>query len=466
MTSSPAVAVSESPSTLADRRVPWAPEAEIAVLGAMLINDSAIASALEFVDDSAFYREANRRVFRGMVRLYQRSEVIDSVTLTDELEAAGELEAIGGMSYIAQLIDAIPTSANIGYHSRIVREKATLRRLIEASTSIIQDVYDAPAGHMEETLDRAEQRIFEVSQAIQRGSFVRIKEILRSTMDRIDQLARNPGIITGVSTGFHDLDRMTAGLQPADYIVLAARPSMGKTALALNIAQHAAITDKVSVAVFSLEMSRESLVQRMLCAESKVDSSRVRTGRLSDEDFSNLARGAGHLNTAPIWIDDTPGLSPMELRGKIRRLHAEADLGLIIIDYMQLMSGSGRTESRQQEISDISRSLKGIAKEVGVPVLALSQLSRAPEQREGNRPRLSDLRESGAIEQDADVVLFIFREEMHRKPEEVIEKGLSGKAELIVGKQRNGPTGSIDLFFHKQFTAFESVSHRSEAGAE
>ncbi|WP_419162085.1 replicative DNA helicase [Candidatus Palauibacter sp.] len=444
------------------RRTPWSEEAELSVLGAMLIDGDAVAVALEHVDDAAFYREGNRRIFRAMVRLYGRGDVIDAVTLADELKTAGELDAVGGMAYVAQLVDAVPTAANISYHCRILRDKSVLRRLISSATEIIQDAYEAPAGEVDETLDRAEQRIFEIAQAEERGSFIRIKEVLRSTMDRIDELTRNPGSITGVASGFSELDRMTAGFQPADLIVLAGRPSMGKTALALNIAQHTAIDEDVPVAIFSLEMSRDSLVQRMLCAESKVDSSRVRTGRLSTDDFTRLARGAGHLNTAPIWIDDSPGISPIELRAKVRRLHAEVGLGLVVLDYLQLMSGGGRAENRQQEISAISRSLKGIAKEVGVPLLALSQLSRAPEQREGNRPRLSDLRESGAIEQDADVVLFIFREEMHRKPEEVEEKGLAGKAELIVGKQRNGPTGSVDLYFHKAFTAFESVSRRAE----
>ena len=444
------------------RRTPWSEEAELSVLGAMLIDTDAVAAALEHVDDAAFHREGNRRIFRAMVRLYGRGDVIDAVTLADELKTAGELEAVGGMGYLARLVDAVPTAANVGYHCRILRDKSVLRRLISSATEIIQEAYEAPAGEIDETLDRAEQKIFEIAQAEERGGFVRIKEVLRSTMDRIDELTRNPGSITGVASGFPDLDRMTAGFQPSDLIVLAGRPSMGKTALALNVAQHTAIDEDVPVAIFSLEMSRESLVQRMLCAESKVDSSRVRTGRLNTDDFTRLARGAGHLNTAPIWIDDTPALSPIELRAKVRRLHAEVGVGLVVLDYLQLMSGGDRSENRQQEISAISRSLKGIAKEVGVPLLALSQLSRAPEQREGNRPRLSDLRESGAIEQDADVVLFIFREEMHRKPEEVEERGLAGKAELIVGKQRNGPTGSVDLYFHKAFTAFESVSRRAE----
>ena len=444
------------------RQAPWAEEAELSVLGGMLIDGDAVAVALELIDDAAFYREGNRRIFRAMVRLYGRGEVIDAITLADELKTAGELDAVGGMAYLARLVDAVPTAANIEYHCRILRDKAVLRHLIESATDIIQDAYEAGGGDVEETLDRAESRIFEIAQAQARGGFIRIKEILHSTMNRIDELTRNPGATTGVPSGFSDLDRLTAGFQPADLIVLAARPSMGKTALALNIAQHAAIGEKVPVAIFSLEMSKESLVQRMLCAESKVDSSRVRTGHLSNEDYGNLAHGAGLLNTAPIWIDDTPAITPIELRAKVRRLHAEAGLGLIVLDYLQLMNGPRGAENRQQEISFISRNLKAIAKEVGVPLLALSQLSRAPEQREGNRPRLSDLRESGAIEQDADVVLFIFREEMHRSREVIEEKGLEGKAELIVGKQRNGPTGTIDLYFHKAFTAFESVSRREE----
>lgn len=446
------------------RRTPWSEEAELSVLGAMLIDGDAVAVAMEMIDDAAFHREGNRRIFRAMVRLYGRGDVIDAVTLADELKTAGELDSSGGMAYLARLVDAVPTAANVSYHCRILHDKSVLRRLISSATEIVQEAYEAPSGEVGETLDRAEQKIFEISQAKERGGFVRIKEVLHKTMDRIDELTRNPGSITGVASGFPDLDRMTAGFQPADLIVLAARPSMGKTALALNIAQQAAIEDNVPVAIFSLEMSRESLVQRMLCAESKVDSSKVRTGFLSSDDFTRLARGAGRLNTAPIWIDDTPSITPLELRSKIRRLRAEVDLGLVVLDYLQLMSLPVDTDNRQQEISTISRSLKGIAREVGVPVLALSQLSRAPEQREGNRPRLSDLRDSGAIEQDADVVLFIFREEVHRKPEEVEERRLAGKAELIVGKQRNGPTGSVNLHFHKAFTAFNSATDRMEPG--
>ena len=444
------------------RQAPWSEEAELSVLGAMLIDNDAVSIAVDQINDSAFYREGNRGIFRAMIRLYEQGDVIDAVTLADELKTAGELDAVGGMAYLARLVDAVPTAANVEHHCQILRDKSVLRNLIRSATDIIQDAYEASGGEVDQTLDQAEQRIFEIAEAEERGGFSRIKEVLRSTMDRIDDLTKNPGAITGVPTGLSDLDRLTAGLQPADFIVLAGRPSMGKTALALNIAQHAAIAAKVPVAVFSLEMSKESLVQRMLCAESKVDSQRVRTGRLSGDDYTNLARGAGHLNTAPIWIDDTAALSPVELRAKVRRLHAEVGLGLVIVDYLQLMGGPSGVESRQQEISAISRSLKAIAKEVGVPLLVLSQLSRQPEQRESHRPRLSDLRDSGAIEQDADVVLFIFREEMYRNPQEIEEKGLAGRAELLLSKQRNGPVGNVELYFHKAFTAFESVSTRPD----
>ncbi len=444
------------------RQAPWSEEAELSVLGGMLIDGDAVAIAMELIDDAAFYREGNRRIFRAMVRLYNRGDVIDAVTLADELKSGGELDAVGGMAYLAQLVDAVPTAANIEYHCRILRDKAILRRLIESATEIIQDAYEAPGGEVEDTLDRAEQRIFEIAQAQERTGFVWIKEVLRTTFDRIDELTRNPGAVTGVPTGFKDLDRMTAGFQDSDLVVLAARPSMGKTALALNFAQHAAIEEEVPVAIFSLEMSRAALVQRMLCSEGRVDSGHLRTGHLSDDEYQRLAHAAGLLNTAQIWIDDSPAISALELRAKVRRLRAEVPLGLVVVDYLQLMAGPRNAENRQQEISAISRSLKAVAKEVGVPILALSQLSRAPEQRSGaeKRPRLSDLRESGAIEQDADVVLFIYREEVYKSDEEVREQTLEGKAELIVGKQRNGPTGSIPLYFHKSYTLFEPVTSR------
>jgi len=453
-------------TSFSGRQPPWSEEAEISVLSAMLIDGDAVARAVESVDEAAFYKEANRRVYRAMIRLYSRGEVIDPVTLSDELKSASELEGVGGMSYLARLVDAVPTSANIEYHCRILRDKSILRRLIESATDIIQDAYDAPAGDVDETLDQAESRIFQIAQASKREGFVPIKSILWPTFERIEELQRSPGALTGVASGFPDLDNMTTGFQRGDLIVVAGRPSMGKTALALNFAQHAAIDGEVPVAVFSLEMSKEALVQRMLCAEGRVDSGRLRRGRLRDDEYTRLATAAGHLNTAPIWIDDTPAISPLELRAKARRLAADADLGLLLVDYMQLMSGPRNVENRQQEISAISRSLKAIAKELSVPVVALSQLSRGPEQRTDKRPLLSDLRESGAIEQDADLVMFVYREEVYRKGSDMFDEqgeSLEGKAELIVGKQRNGPTGTIGLYFHKQYTLFESIARRSEA---
>jgi replicative DNA helicase len=445
--------------TVSGRQIPWSEEAEISVLSAMLIDGDAVARAIEMVGDGSFYREANRRIFRAMVRLYSRGEVIDVVTLSDELKSAGELEGAGGMAYLARLVDAVPTAANIEYHCRILKDKSVLRQLIESATDIVREAYNAPAGEVDDTLDRAEQRIFQIAQSTQRQGFVWIKEILWPTFERIEELQSSPGAVTGVPSGFADLDNLTAGFQKGDLIIVAGRPSMGKTALAMNFAQHAAIDKEVPVAVFSLEMSKESLVQRLLCSEGRVDSGRLRRGRLQDDEYARLATAAGHLNTAPIWIDDTPAITALELRAKARRLASEVDLGLIIVDYLQLMSGPLNADNRQQEISAISRSLKAVSKELNVPVVALSQLSRAPEQRTDKRPVLADLRESGAIEQDADLVLFVYREEVYRRPDDLIDdsgESLEGKAELIIGKQRNGPTGAINLYFHKNYTLFES----------
>ena len=451
---------------VAGRQIPWSEEAEISVLSAMLIDGDAVAQAIEMVGDSSFYRESNRRVFRAMVRLYSRGEVIDVVTLSDELKSAGEIDGAGGMTYLARLVDAVPTAANIEYHCRILRDKAVLRQLIESATDIVREAYDAPAGEVDDTLDRAEQKIFQIAQTTQRQGFVWIKEILWPTFERIEELQSSPGSVTGVASGFPDLDNMTAGFQKGDLVIVAGRPSMGKTALAMNFAQHAAIDKEVPVAVFSLEMSKESLVQRLLCSEGRVDAGRLRRGRLQDDEYARLATAAGHLNTAPIWIDDTPAITALELRAKARRLASEVDLGLIIVDYLQLMSGPRNADNRQQEISAISRSIKAVAKELNVPVVALSQLSRAPEQRTDKRPVLADLRESGAIEQDADLVLFVFREEVYRRPEDLIDdsgESIEGKTELIIGKQRNGPTGSLRLYFHKNYTLFESASRGSDA---
>jgi len=451
---------------VAGRQIPWSEEAEISVLSAMLIDGDAVAQAIEMVGDTSFYRESNRRIFRAMVRLYSRGEVIDVVTLSDELKSAGELDGAGGMTNLAHLVDAVPTTANIEYHCRILRDKSVLRQLIESATDIVREAYDAPAGEVDDTLDRAEQKIFQIAQTTQRQGFVWIKEILWPTFERIEELQSSPGSVTGVASGFPDLDNMTAGFQKGDLVIVAGRPSMGKTALAMNFAQHAAIDKEVPVAVFSLEMSKESLVQRLLCSEGRVDAGRLRRGRLQDDEYARLATAAGHLNTAPIWIDDTPAITALELRAKARRLASEVDLGLIIVDYLQLMSGPRNADNRQQEISAISRSIKAVAKELNVPVVALSQLSRAPEQRTDKRPVLADLRESGAIEQDADLVLFVYREEVYRRPDDLIDdsgESMEGKTELIIGKQRNGPTGSIRLYFHKNYTLFESASRGSDA---
>ncbi|HEX7090630.1 MAG TPA: replicative DNA helicase [Longimicrobiales bacterium] len=445
-----------------DRQPPYAPEAEVSVLGGMIIDSDAVSKAIEIVDDSMFYREANRRVFRAMARLFQRGQVIDPVTVAEELKKTDELAAAGGMAYLAELLDAVPTAANVEYHARIVRERALLRRLIEASSQVIRDAYEPGERTVEEVLDEAEHRIFQVAQAHEREGFVWIKKILYPTFEQIEKLQAAQGGITGVPSGFPDLDAMTGGFQKGDLVVLAARPSMGKTSIVVGMALHAAIVHQVPVALFSLEMGKEQIVQRMLCHEGIVDLGRLLRGRLSDDDYVRLAQAAGHLNTAPIWIDDSGSLNVMEMRAKARRLKADQPgLGLIVLDYIQLMGGgTGNAENRQQEVSQISRGLKTLAKELGVPIIALSQLSRAPEQRTDHRPQLSDLRESGAIEQDADLVMFLYRPERYMTPQEAEEKGVVGKAELIIGKQRNGPTGSVELFFRKESTRFESFSTR------
>jgi replicative DNA helicase len=441
-----------------DRTAPRAPEAEQAVIAAMLMDTDAILRAGEHVDDTMFYDERHRRIFRAMIAISQRGEVVDPVTLGNELNRRGELDASGGKEYIGELIDAVPTAANVEYHAKIVKEKALLRRLIETSTAIITEAFQGRTT-AEELLDDAEQKIFQVSQ--QRGlqGFTRVKELMWPTMERIEALQRGGKTITGVASGFTDLDELTSGFQPADLVIVAARPSMGKTALVLNIAQYAAIEKNVPVAVFSLEMSKESLVQRMLTAEGRVDAQKMRKGLLRDEDYSRLARAAGILSGAPIWIDDSAGITLLEIRSKARRLKADQDIGMVVIDYLQLIQGPASSESRQQEISQISRSLKALAKELAVPVIALSQLSRAPEQRAGDhRPQLSDLRESGAIEQDADLVMFIYRQEIYDGPTDKDGNSLEGRAEVIVGKQRNGPIGLVNLFFHKAYTRFENYT--------
>ncbi len=449
-----------------ERRPPWSEEAEQAVLGAMLLDADAALRAAEHVDDTMFYREGHRRLFRAMFSITERGGAVDPLTLADELDRRGELEGSGGREYLAFLLDAVPTVANVEYHARIVKEKALLRRLIEVSTEIVGEAFEGRTDAAK-LLDIAESRIFELGQSKERSGFSRIKELLWPAMERLELLAQRESAITGVPSGFHELDSLTSGFQPADLVIVAARPSMGKTAFTLNIAQHAAITAKTGVAFFSLEMSKESLVQRMLASEALIDAQALRKGgRALDESMPRLAQAAGILSHAPIFIDDTPGITLLEMRAKARRLKAEHNIGLIMVDYLQLMSGPSNSENRQQEVSQISRGLKALAKELKVPVIALSQLSRAPEQRTGDdkgRPQLSDLRESGAIEQDADVIMFIFRQEVYAERDEtgrLKDPTLEGKAEIIIGKQRNGPIGNIRLFFHKQYTRFDNFSSR------
>jgi replicative DNA helicase len=441
------------------RQAPWSPEAEQAVLGAMLLDQDAALKAVQLLEDAAFYRDAHRRLFRAMAEIIDRGDVLDPVVLRDTLSRRGDLEAAGGLEYIAELLDTVPTAANIEFHARIVRDKALLRRLIDVGSQLVQAAYEG-RHDVPTLLDEAEQRVFEVSNARGTQEVVRIKELMWLAMERIEARDRGDESVRGVPSGFTDLDEKTNGFQRSDLIIVAARPSMGKTSFCLNVAANAALEHKVPVAVFSLEMSRDQLVERLLAAEAFVDLHRLRSGGLRADDYPKLSRAAGLLGTAPIWIDDTPALTLLELRSKARRLKAEHDVGLFVVDYLQLIRGSTRAESRQEEISYISRSLKALARELETPVIALSQLSRAPEQRGGDRrPMLSDLRDSGAIEQDADLVVFIYRAEMYQG---IVERdeGEEGLAEVIVAKHRNGPTGTIKLAFLKQHTRFENYTGR------
>ncbi len=444
------------------RSAPWSLEAEQAVLGAILLDQDAALRAAELLDHSQFYQEGHRRLFRAAVSMTEQRVVIDHITLRDELIRRDELELVGGVDYIAELVDSVPTAANLEHHARIIREKAVLRSLIEASTATIQAAYDGRQS-ANELLDHAEGRIFRISQSRRQEGFTRIKEMLWPTMERIETLQRSGKSVTGVPSGFVDLDALTSGFQRSELVIVAARPSMGKTALCLNVATNAA-HEKYGVAIFSLEMSKDALVQRLLCAEAKVDSQAVRSGRIRDSDYSNLARAAGWLQHCPIWIDDSPALTLLEMRGRARRLRADNEIGMIVVDYLQLMRSPEYSDNRVQEISDISRSLKGLARELEIPVVALSQLSRASEQRGGDRtPMLSDLRDSGAIEQDADLVIFIHRPEMYkdlREKAEAAGKHVDGIAEIHLAKNRNGPTGSITLKFHKAITRFDSLTSR------
>lgn len=430
---------------------PYNLEAEQSVLGSMLLSKDAIFVAEERLKPDDFYKDSHRRIFEVIIKLNEDREPVDLITVSEVLRSNKILEQVGGAMYLTTLTETVPTATNIAHYCKIVEEKSMLRRLINTTSGILSLAYD-PKNDIEELLDVAEQKIFDIVQKQRVENFHHIKDVLFSTFERIEELYNSDGSITGVPTGFPDLDEKTSGFQPSDLILIAARPSMGKTAFALNIAQNAAIRHKVPVAIFSLEMSKEQLVQRMLCSESQVDSHKLRTGRLDEDDWPRLAQAMGPLSDAPIFIDDTPGISSLEVRAKARRLKAEKGLGLIVIDYLQLMSGRRNSENRQQEISEISRSLKALARELSVPVVALSQLSRAPEMRADHRPILSDLRESGSQEQDSDLVAFLYRDDYYDS-----ESDKKNIAEVIIAKQRNGPTGTIELAWLAKFTKFASL---------
>ncbi|MDD2752256.1 MAG: replicative DNA helicase [Candidatus Omnitrophica bacterium] len=428
-------------------------DAEMAVLGSLLIDEEAISVALETLKSESFYKDSHRKIYEAITDLFNANKAVDIITLTDELKRVGQLEEVGGVSFLTLLANSVPTAANISHYVRIVREKGILRSLINNATKIVSLCY-ATEGNIDQLVDNAEQLIFEVSDKRHQGTYIPLKEIIKGSIETIDRLYQKKEHVTGVPTGFIDFDMKTSGLQPSDLVIIAGRPSMGKSAFALGIAEYAGVIEKVPTALFSLEMSKEQLVQRMLCSHAKVDAHKVRTGYLSTSDWPRLTAAAGKLSEAPIYIDDTPAISVMELRAKARRLKTHHDIQLIILDYMQLMRGSASIENRQQEISEISRSLKALARELNVPVIGISQLSRAVESRNDHRPQLSDLRESGAIEQDADVVVLILREEYYNPTPDN-----QGTAEIIIAKQRNGPVGSLKLTFIKEYTRFENISH-------
>ncbi|MGH7260103.1 MAG: replicative DNA helicase [Nitrospiraceae bacterium] len=444
-----------TPPDLSDPRLPPQNlEAEQSVLGAILLENTAMSKAMEVLTEEDFYKTAHRKIYLAMLDLSEHDEVIDQITLTEHLKGKGVLESVGGAAYLAELVQMVPTAANVRYHCKIVRDKALLRGLIGTSTEVITRGYDG-TGSVDDLLDYAERSVFSLAQGKLGRSFTELKHVIRESLDLVDALSKRKEKITGVPTGYYDLDDLTAGLQASDLIVIAGRPSMGKTSLALGMAQHAAIHHRKSVGIFSLEMSKAQLVLRMLSSEAHVDSHFLRTGKLQKEDWWRLAEAAGRLEQASIFIDDSGALTVQQMRGKARRLKAEHGLDLLVVDYLQLVQGRSDAESRQQEISDISRSLKALAKELNVPVLALSQLSRAVESRKPPIPMLADLRESGAIEQDADVVIFIYREDVYDSNSE--KKGI---ADILVRKHRNGPIGDRQLFFHDKFAKFESLESR------
>ena len=432
-------------------------EAEQAVIGSMLTDQDAVVAAIETLKPEDFYREDNKLIYRAILNLYNRAEPVDIITLKSELTSMGKFDAVGGLEYLADLPEKVPTTANVERYIKIVEEKAILRNLIKTANEIISLGYD-PTEEVENIMDSAEKKIFDIMQSKNQKGYSPIKDVLVDTFSQLEVLYNQKQHITGVPTGFADLDYKTAGLHGSDLILLAARPAMGKTAFALNIATNAAVRAKVPVAIFSLEMSKEQLVNRVLCGEAMVDSNKVRTGKLDEQDWAKLASALGPLSESEIYIDDTPGISVMEIRAKCRKLKLEKNIGLVVIDYLQLIQGSNkRGGSREQEISEISRSLKILAKEINVPVIALSQLSRAPEQRPDHRPMLSDLRESGAIEQDADIVIFLYRDDYYNEDSD--KKNI---AEVILAKHRAGSTGTVELLWLGNYTKFVNIDKTRE----
>ncbi len=446
-----------NPEMSLEKTLPHSAEAERAVLGAILLDNDIFDQATEMLKSDDFYVEGHRTIYSIMLALATGSKAIDSLTLREELQRGGSLEAVGGVVYIASLLDGVPRVANVEHYANIIREKSLLRRLVHSANEILIRSFsdEEDPGHL---LEAAEKAIFEIGQEKVRGGFVELPEILAATYKHIEAIHERKELVTGLPTGFTELDQLLSGLQPSDLIIIAARPGLGKTSLALNIAQHLAVREKKVMGIFSLEMSAHQLGMRLLCSEARVDGHKMRSGYLSKEDWKALAQATSRLSQVQMFIDDTPGVTILEMRSKARRLKAQHGLDLLIVDYLQLMSGTSggrRAENRQQEISVISRSLKGLAKELDLPLIALSQLSRAPEQRRGDhKPQLSDLRESGSIEQDADVVLFIYRQDLYKREEDLEEE--DSYAQIIIGKQRNGPTGTVKLAFVDQWTRFEN----------
>ncbi len=441
-------------ATALERIPPQNLDAEQSTLGSMLLEKDAIYKGAELLRPEDFYREAHRIIFEVVVYLANKGEPVDIITVSEELKQRGLLDKVGGPAYLTQLANFVPTAANVEYYANIVAEKSLLRSIISVATNIVKMGYEG-TEEVDVILDRAEKEIFEISQKRNTKGFVSLRSILVETFERIEKLYESKGGVTGLPTGYPDLDRLTAGFQPSDLIILAARPSMGKTTFALNLASYAAVELKIPVIIFSLEMSKEQLALKLLCSEAGVDNQRIRTGTLRDDDWPRLSHALGRLSDAMLFIDDSPGISAMEIRAKARRIKAEHGLGLVIIDYLQLMQTRSRSENRQQEVSEISRSLKALARELDVPVIALSQLSRAVEQRADKKPGLADLRESGSLEQDADIVCFLYREDYYNP--ETDRKNIT---ELIIAKQRNGPVGSVDFYFQKEFSKFQSLARQ------